>query len=257
MVSLSLLFTGCSLFGGGDDSGLMMGGPQCEVNDEINGAPGAGPASAPITADGLHIFINGAFRIDDAGNVGSLDFESIDGNTLQGLRLDIVPWADPPNIAQNGCTVIIPITPDNTTTVQSQGSEVWRAELRARPRDMFTNCTDPAYATIQQYAGDLVVALADTAVLTIGPQTPDATDFIASMRGEYIRDYVLGGTVQLRSDFPMSEMAVLVRTTDECGVVTSDSEDVLAADVLSNNGPVAGFYEYVGFGLVQFTVTQP
>ena len=60
--------------------------------------------------------------------------------------------------------------------------------------------------------------------------------------------------MQLRDDFPLTDMAVLVDSADECGLVDDDSSRIRANNIL-NNGPQNGAYNYIGIGLVVLTIT--
>ncbi|MEM6927264.1 MAG: hypothetical protein AAF602_10060 [Myxococcota bacterium] len=256
MTLSSLLLTGCFIFGGGndDESGDTGAAVDCEVNEDINGAPAAGTPSGAV-ADGLNVFISAQFRLDDNGEVGSLDDVDADGNLLSGVLLQVVPAADPPNTNQGGCTIIIPITPDTTTVDADPASGVWSAQVAAFRSDIDSNCADPAYSTIQQYAGGDVAGTFDEIVtLTLGDPSTAATDFLTSIEGAAIQNFALGGSIQLGPNSPMSDMAVLADSTDECGVLDDDSERIRANRVL-NNGPVNGVYRYFGLAPLILTFT--
>ncbi len=252
MILAPVLLTGCFIFGGNDDDTADTGAIDCEVNEDINGRVPAGTPSGPVT-DGLNVFVDAQFRLDDNGQVASFDDVDATGNLLSGIRLYVVPGAEVPNINQGGCTIIIPIRPDTTTVDADPSSGVWSAEVAAFLSDIDSNCTDPAYATIAEYAGgDVATTFDDIVTISLDAPSQNAVDVLTALEGAAIENFALGGAIQLRSDFPESDMAVLGESTDECGLLDENSERIRANRVI-NNGPVNGVYRY--FGVVPLILT--
>lgn len=250
--SLALLLTGC-IFGNNDDATGDTAVIECDVNPDVNPALGPGPASGPVSAAGLDIFVDAQWRYDAANNtVGSLDDPNSDSE-LQGILITVVPAVEPANASEPGCNVIVPITPQNTTVTSGAG---FGLEVTALLSDLQSNCADPAYATIQQYVGgDPTTLFANIIQLTLAQPTPEAVDAITSVEGQSAEQFVMGGTIQLRDDFPMTDTAVLAETTDECGVFDDTSQRVEASEVLPN-GPTGDMvFRYFGVAFVELTIT--
>lgn len=253
-----VLLTACGLFGGKDDVSTGDTAPACVVNEDINGVVGAGTPSESIGAQGLLLSVSAQIRIDGAGEVGSLDIVDAPSNVLQGIRIDVLPARDPIDLGLGGCTIVVPVTADNTSVLNAQGSDIWRAEVRALLADLDSNCSDPAYATIQEYAGgDVATFFASNIQITIGQPLTGPTDYLAAAQGDSIRDYVLGGTIQLNAQFNPIEMAVLVDTVDSCGVYDPDDTESLLADDVLASGPANGAYFFVNGPLFSTVTITP
>ncbi|MEN0063180.1 MAG: hypothetical protein AAGA48_13580 [Myxococcota bacterium] len=259
-ISPLLALGACGLFGGGDDD-TMTGdtGPECVDGPALNdGVPVAGGASGAVGAAGLHVFVSGQFRYDAATDLpGSYELpDEPDAFLLSGVLLEIVPAMDPPDSSQNGCLMILPITEDNSTATSGvAATDVWGAEVRVAVADIVTNCGDPAYQTITDYAGglqNLVANFANVMQVGIGEPSQEAIDTLVAVEGQSAEDFALGGNVQLGPDFPITEVLALATETDECGVVGEDRQ--LASDVLDGVEDSI-FRMFPASDLIAFTIT--
>lgn len=240
---LSVALVAC----GADDGPTGDTGPTCVVNDTVNAVPAAGAPSGPVSELGLHIFPSAQIRYDPSTNLpGSLDLEDgEDISLLQGVRLDIVPAQDPPDGNQPGCIMILPVTEGNSVATSGVlSNDVWGADVTILASDIVTNCGDPAYASITNYAGgvqNLVNAQAEVMSIGIGEPSQDAIDVITAREGASSEQFALGGTVQLGPDSPQSELLVTHIATDACGVIP-DGADRELADTALQGGLSNGVY---------------